>query len=256
MEQRPKLLFEAELKRNKYFKRFMWMILATVAAGAAWIALDEVAGRDAADANLLTIGKWVALIAFVLLVLRALLNLFNYFRVRSESLMVFDRGFVWKRGKKQRKYGWNQVKSFKEGSLIRQHGTHVIITRDGQTFKFRSRLGNPQAFADAVRPMIAETTAEAMTRAMREARSVRLHPQLAFNSVGVIAGKSKIHWSQVDVKIKRNKLSVCKRDSEGNFRTVKFYDIHSIDNLHGFMDVAESAMRTHQPQRFNIKTKI
>ncbi len=264
MEQKNRLVFEAELKRNKYFRRFMWMLLATVASGAAWIALDEVAGRGEADADLLMIGKWAALIAVLLLALRALLNLIIFFRTKNESVMVTDRGFVWNRGKQQHKYRWNLVRSFTEGARslhlfgrpFWQRGAQTIITRDGKTFKFRPRLGDPQAFAEVVGPLIAEPIAEAMTRALREKKTIRMHPQLAMNAAGVIAGKEKIRWSQVDISVKRSKLGVYRLNNEGKFQTVRSYDIHTVENLHGFLDVADSAMRTHQPKRFNIKARI
>lgn len=261
MEQQNRLLFEAQFKRNRYFRRFMWMVLATVASLAAWIALDEVAGRGEADADLLNIGKWVALAAAALLALRAIFNLITYFRTRTETVRVFDRGIIWTRGKKSEfKYQWPHVKSFTEGihrrPLFGKRGAQVLLMRDGKTLQFKPRLGDAVEYTEIVRSIVAELTAERMTRALREGKAVTVHPKLAMNKSGVIAGKNKIRWSQVDIELKRNKLVVSKLTKEGKFQSVQSYDVHTVENLYGFLDVADSAMRTHQPKRFNIKARI
>jgi hypothetical protein len=72
---------------------------------------------------------------------------------------------------------------------------------------------------------------------------------------GVVAGKEKIKWSQLDIAVKGGRLTVKKLAKDGKFRTVKAYPLRQLDNVGGFLELANVTIRNHQPQRFNIKTQ-
>lgn len=264
MLDKPKVIFHAEVSRRRYFRRFMWMLLLLVAAFGAWAALDEAAGRGVADSDLLTVGKGMALIVMTIAIVRALLNLYYWQTTHNEEIVVFDRGFVWKRGKKQSKYSWAQLKAFRHGARtlrlfgrpILQRGAHTLAMRDGKTYKFTARHGDTQAFADAVTPIIEDHTGTRMGQALRSKKSVRLHPQLVISAAGVQAGGTKIRWSQVDVQMKNNQLGIYVVQNNGKFKLIRRYPAHEVDNLAGFLDLAHSLIQNHQPKRFNIRTQI
>lgn len=261
---KPKILFKAEINRRRYFRRFMWNLLAAVAAFGAWGALVEANQREIVDAALLRVGQIVALVVVALLLLRMVLNLLRWLRIRSERVIIFDRGFVWERGKKQAKYNWTHLKAFRQGARvltlagrpILARGAHTLTMRDGKVYKFTARHGDPRRFTRLVSPIIADVTGTRMGQALRGSKSVRLHRQLVITPKGVQAGKHNIPWTEVDVRVKNGRLSIYRQADNGKFRVVKRFPASQVDNLDGLLDLAHSLMQTHQPARFNIKTQI
>ncbi len=260
--EKPKLLFRAKVERKRYFRRFMWLVLGAVGAGGAVAALSIAAERDLIDEDVLSIGQIVGAAVVVLLIIRALLNLWRWLTTRNERLQIFDRGFVWERGGKQHKYSWAQLRTFREGLReihllgrpVFQRGAHSLTMRDGKTFRIKGIHGDTRRFVKAVRPYIADVTGTRMAQALRNGKSVRVHPQLVVSSGGLIAGKHKITWDKADVRVRRGRLSVCRLNKEGKFKTVQSYGTHTIDNLGGFLELATSTIKNHQPERFNIQT--
>jgi hypothetical protein len=261
--QKPKLLFQAVVERRPFFRRFAWWMLGAVAAAGAGIALTIAAQRKLANANVLQVGQLVAIALVALAVIRALVNLVKGLRRRNETVRVFDRGFAWKRGTEEHKYSWEQVATFREGVRdlylrgrpIYQRGAHVLKMRDGRVFKITGVHGDTRRFARIVRPLLADITGTKMGRALRDARSIRVHPTLTMLPNGVKVGKQSIPWEELDVAVKGQKLVIRRKNARGQFKTAKTYDTHQIDNLGGFMEVATMTIRNHQPERFNIKTQ-
>jgi len=134
-------------------------------------------------------------------------------------------------------------------------GAHELTMRDGKTFTFTARNGDTDRFAKSVRKQIAEVTGTAMGRALRNNKSVQLHPKLIVATGGLVAAGDKIPWSRVDIKKQGNKLEILKLERDGQFKRVHQYPVHQLENLPGFLDLADSLVRNHQPQRFNIKVK-
>lgn len=264
MNDKPKLLYRANVRRAPYFRRFMWNVLAMVTAFAAWGALIVAEERDSLDFDLLSVGQVVALVVSALMLLRSVRHLIRWLRTKNESIALFDRGFVWKRGKKQHKYSWPQVKAFREnakstrilGRAIFKRGANTLITQDGKTFDFTHKHGDPAQFARVIRPHLAEVMGSSLAQALRAGRTIKLHPQLAMNSKGMIAGEHKIRWSQVDISMQQDRLIILRLNNNGQFKPVMNYRIGEIDNLVGFLDMAESLMQNHQPERFNIKVQV
>ena len=263
MAAKPKLFYKAEIKRSKYFRRFAWMLLAFVSSVGAWLALiASVSYEEVPDGILLPLGQIVASILIPVLFLRAVINLRRWFSTKNEKIRMFDRGFTWKRGKNEYKYSWSQLKTFRKGihdasflgRTIRQVGAHTFIMRDGQEFKITPRHGNTHIVAKRVDSMVGERVGTLMARSLRESRSVRIHPKLVVTPAGLVAGKSKIRWEEVDVKVQKEHLLIKRKDEEGQFKRVKSYPIYEIDNLAGFLDIADSMMLNYQPERFGIET--
>jgi hypothetical protein len=262
--EKPKLLFQASVQRQPYFRRFRWWAVSAVAAVGATIALD-LAGRrlTSVSQNVLLTGQVVALALVVLAAYRALTNLLRGLRRKDETVLLFDKGFVWTRGKDEYKYGWGQVVSFREGvrSLyvagrpILQVGAQVLKMRDGRVFRFTGIQGDTRRFARIVRPIVAEIAGGNMARALRDHKMIRIHPDLTVLPVGVKAGKQQIRWEDLDIVVKNGKLLIKRKTKKGDFKTARSFDTHQIDNLGGFMEVAVVTIRNHQPERFNIKVQ-
>lgn len=269
MMEKPRLIYEFAISRRHDVRRFFWNLLAAVAAFGAWVALDAVPSRTDADIDplLLRVGEIVALGVTALFAVRAFFNLLRALRRRNESGRIFDRGFTWSRGvgkrKTEEKYAWTQVKTFREGVrtirigrlVLAQRGAHVLTMRDGEVYKFTAAKGNPHAFVKAVRPYVSDVIGERMARSLREGKTIRVHPQLAVSPKGIMAGDEKIRWSELDVDVKGGTLSIKKLDKNGKFKRVKAFPLTQMDNVGGFMEIANMTIRNHQPQRFNIKTQ-
>lgn len=262
--ERPRMLFRAEIQRKRYLRRFFWMLLATVAALGAVVALDISSGRGnlTVDAEVLRLGKIVGVAVAGILLLRAFFNLFKWLRTRAEKVVVMSRGIIWERKGKQYKYSWSQVRTFREGLRsiylfgrpVLQRGAHVLKMRDDREYRITGRHGDTRLFLRAVRPYIADVTGVRMARLLRENRPVKVHKNLILHSKGLKIGKKSIPWSQADIKLTKRNLSIAQRDKKGKFKVVKRFSVHDIDNLGGFMEVATTTIRHHQPKRFNIKT--
>jgi hypothetical protein len=260
---KPQLLFQAEVRRKVYTRRFFWLILAIIAIVAAWLALKEAVKEEDIDPKLLDVGQFIALILIVILSIRAAITFARMLTVKNEQIRVFDRGFTWTRGKKDYRYSWSQLKTFREGARtislfgrpLVQVGALTLTMRDDATFKITSRHGDTREFVTAVRPFIADITGTVMGLALRQNKSVRLHPKFILAPSGVVAGKDKIRWSELDIVVKRGSMFVKRLNKKGKFKTVKKFSVHDINNLAGFLDVADSVIRNHQPERFAIRTK-
>lgn len=260
----PKLVYALKLERKSSRRRFMWMLLAFVASVSAWVALGEVVAQgEDVDTRIIDAGQTIAVIVAVILGMRTLMHLIRAIRTKTQSAQFFDRGFRWQYGKKEpNKYSWSQLKTFRQGGRviaifnrpILQFGAHTLTMRDDKQYKFTARHGDMRRFAKAIRPFIADVTGTRMAQALRNKKKVRIHPDLIVQAGGIVAGKHKIRWSDVDLKTSKTKLTVSKKGKNGKFKAVKTYRIRDLDNLAGFLDIAHSTMRNHQPERFNIKT--
>jgi hypothetical protein len=263
--EKPRLLFQATVDRRRYSKRFFWSLLGAVAAAGAGVALTYAYDRGALDnRTILLVGQIVAGVVTVLSLLRAVVALLLWIRRRNETVKFYDKGFVWQRGKDEYKYSWNQIAAFREGVhdiVIRgkpmwQRGAHTLTMRDGKVFRVTSAHGNTRQFAKAVRRYIADVTGTRMGQALRNMKTITIHPQLTVTPVGINMGKkNKISWEELDIAVKGGKLRLYRLNPKGKFKQVKSYDTHQVDNLGGFVEIATSTIKNHQPERFNIRTQ-
>jgi hypothetical protein len=251
-----RIIYHTDMKRSRYFRRFIWLLLGTVTTIGAYAALREAAFRGIATPLALDIGKAAAILLGAFFTVRGLYNLILTFTRRSESLRFYNKGFVWTQGNKAYKYKWTELASFREGArgiyLLRrpilQRGAHRLVMDDERVFKFTSVHGDPRLFARTVRPYAAYVTSVKLSRALRQDRPVRLHPRLIIYPGGVEAGKTEIHWSSLDTIVKNDRLLV-RRRKRGEIKTIRGYALHSVDNVGGFLEIAKSMQRQYQPTR-------
>lgn len=261
--EKPRLLYKVEHQRQPYVRRFMWLLLALVATVAAYLALTFATGRGDSVPGLLAVGTAMALIVGGLLFIRVVWNLYRALTTRTETIRIFDRGFTWERKGEVHKYSWMQVRTLKQGARafrlfgrpVMWRGTHTLITRDDKTFKFGARQGDPDRFLLAISPQIADVTGTAMGRALRADKAVRVHPALVLRSKGLVVKEQAIPWTRADVIAKGNTVEIRQLEKGGEFKRIKRLKAHEFENLPGFLDIAESAIRNHQPKRFNIKVQ-
>ena len=254
----PRLVFQSTIQRKRYFRRFAWATLTSVAAIGAVVALDYGAGRNLVDRRLLWAGAVAGSALAVLYGFRAIVNLWRGLRRRSEDVLFFDKGFVWTRGKDQSKYGWSQLESYREGGhgiyagsrpLI-QWGAHTLTTLDGRVFRVTPAHGSLRQFTEATRRYAARVTGTRMARMLREDEAIRLHPSLIVWPGGIQAGKVEIPWSKVEVRVRNGRLVILERGKSGKFHVIRRYNMSGIDNVGGLMDLATSTIRNHQRERF------
>lgn len=263
---RPRLIYQATIRRKTYFRRFMWSLLGAVGAAGALVALEETAGRQfdeatggqLVDQTVLQVGGLLALVIGVVFGLRALVNFWRWLSRKNEDLRFFDQGFSWKRGNDEYKTGWTKLKSYREGAHglylggrpLLQWGAHRLTMRDGRVFKVTGVYGDTRRFAKAVRPIAADYTGTWMGRALRHDQPVRLHRQLTLYPGGVHVGKHSIPWSELETGIKRGRLVIYRQNAKGKFKTVKSFNPTSVDNVQGFLELAHGTIRNWQRERF------
>jgi hypothetical protein len=251
-----RVLYSMEIRRSRYFRRFLLLLVVALAVAGAYVSLNLASARGLADPLLLDVGKAVAILLLAILAVRGLYNLIQTFIRRSESLNVYNKGFIWNRGGKVYKYRWTDLVCFREGARaiylfgrpVFQWGAHVLQMEDERLFKFRSYHGSTRTFARVVRPYAAYVTSVKISRLLRQDRPVRLHPRLTLYPGGVEAGKTQIRWSELDLLVRAGRLLVRRRHGKG-IKTIRRYSIASVDNVGGFIDLVKSADRLHRRRR-------
>lgn len=255
----PRLLFESRLRRRPHVRRTLWSLLAALSGLTLVFAFEYVSTRIVIPIELLDLGKLVSLGIFAVFGVRAIFAFGRALRTKTESFKFFDRGFVWQRGKQTYKYSYAQLASWREdyrAGRLGQRGAIVFKTTDGQTFKIRPIHGNLRRFAHVLRPYLTDIFGSRMGRALREGRTIRVHPNLMLAPKGIKVGKQAVRWQDVDVRVQRGRLNVSRRDGSGRFVSVGSFRTRDIENLNGFVDVAQGVIQNYQPQRFGIETQV
>ncbi len=258
MEDKPRLIYGASVRRKRYFNRFGRALFLVLVVAAAYLALGEAAARGLAQPLLLDIGRLAAVLLGGLLSVRGLYNLVMGLARRSESLRVYDKGIVWSRGGRQHKYAWHQLAAYREGVrglyLARwplvQWGSNTLVMADGQQFRYGQRFGDTRVGAEAMRRYAAYVTGVRMGQTLRAEQPVKLHPRLTVYPTGIESGKHDIHWSEVDVQLDGDRLVIKRLEPDGRFKTVSRYPQHEVDNVGGLLELADATIRNHQPDRF------
>lgn len=258
MEEKPRLIYGASVRRKRYFSRFLRALLLLGVVAAAYFALDEATARGLANPLLLDIGKLAAVMLAGLLSVRGLYNLVMGLVRRSESLRIYDKGLLWSRGGQKHKYAWHQLAAYREGTrglyLVRspllQWGRNTFVMADGQRFRYDHRFGDTRIGSEAVRRYAAYVTGVRMGQTLRSDQPVKLHPRLTIYPTGIETGKGDIHWSEVDVQLDGDRLLIRRLEPDGRFKTVARYAQRDVDNVGGFLELADATIRNYQPDRF------
>ena len=258
MEDNPRLIYGASVQRKRYFSRFARALLLVVVVAAAYLALGEAAARGLAHPLLLDIGQLTAVVLAGLLSVRGLYNLLMGLVRRSESLRIYDKGLLWSRRGQKHKYAWHQLAAYREGVrglyLARwplvQWGSNTLVMTDGQQFRYGHRFGDTRVGTEAVRRYAAYVTGVRMGQTLRAEQPVKLHPRLTIYPTGIESGKVDIHWSEADVQLDGDRLVIKRLEPDGHFKTVARYPQREVDNVGGFLELAEATIRNYQPDRF------
>ncbi len=245
--QHPRLLAEATISRRPYFRRAGLSILGLIAALIGLWGLYE-----ADSLGKLPNGSWlpltiaVALIG-VLFLIRAIINFVRWLRNKNETLKLYNQGIVRTRGKDTVKYGWGSLHTYREGSRALR-----LTMQNGQVINIDNRYGDLARWASYIRQYAARVTGVYIARAIREERPVVLHPKLTIWPGGIEVDNKEIPWSKVDVRLMGKQLVVFQRAKSGGFQKVRAYNMHTVDNVGGFLEVAHSTMKNHQRDRFGV----
>jgi len=259
--QKPKRLYQVTIERRKYIRRLVWSLLAAVGGLGAFFALEEAKIREMADPAILQAGGIISLVAAGLFGLRALIYLWLGLRRRTETLRIFDKGIVVTTPKGERKYSWSQVKIYREGGRglylgkrpLAQWGSHRLKMQNGERFTLSGKYGDLRQTGAILRRYAAHSTGIQMGQALRAEKPVKLRRGLTVWPGGVAVGKQEIPWSELEVQLKRGRLTILRKNRKGKFRPVRRYSVQQVDNVGGFMEVAAATIRNHQRERFEKK---
>lgn len=258
-DEKPRLLYEVSIERKRFRGRFFRQVFLILLVAAAYWALSEAAQRGLVDALLLDAGQLVAVVLGGLLAVRALYDLLMWIVRRSESVRIYDKGFVWTRGKNQQRHSWGQLATYREGGrgvylfgrmVLFQWGAHTLTLRDGAVYKFNGRFGDTRPFARVVRKLAAETTGVRMGQMLRGDRAIKLHPRLVVYPGGIESNKVEIPWEELDIRLQRGQVVVRRKNRKNRWLVVRRYPQHTVDNVGGLLDVATETIRLYQPERF------
>lgn len=258
MEEKPRLIYGASVRRKRYFSRFVRALFLVLVVAAAYLALVEASARGLANPLLLDAGKLTAVVLAGLLSVRGLYNLVMGLARRSESLRIYDKGLLWARGGQKHKYAWHQLAAYREGTRglylarwpLMQWGSNTFVMADGQRFRYGQRFGDTRIGTEAVRRYAAYVTGVRMGQALRSEKPVKLHPRLTLYPTGIETGKADIHWSEADVQLDGDRLVIRRLEPDGRFKTVARYRQREVDNVGGLLELAEATIRNYQPDRF------
>jgi hypothetical protein len=252
---KPRLLYQITIERSRYRKRALLLLLLVLISAGAWFALG-LPQAAAADSRAVNIGRLTAAAIILLASIRLVINLVRWRSHRSETLRLFDRGFTWIRGGTEYQSSWSKVHTFREGGRgiylgqrpLLQWGAHTLLMQDKQTFKLLPRHGNLRQLTRLLRPLIAEPTGIRMSRRLRRELPIRIHPKIVVWPGGLEIGKDEYPWETLRVGMTKQRLMIEARQN-GKTRRVGRFGSHSIDNLGGFLEVAQTTIRTHRPAR-------
>ncbi len=254
----PRLLYKTTVRRGLYWRRLVTLLLGAFAASGAYWALTVAGRREVITTPwLIDIGRLVAVVLAGQLFVLSGITLYRALTRRSTRIQVFDKGLTWRMPLRVAKIPWQNITCVREGATgiylgsipVLQWGAHTLTSRGGTVYSFSAKHGDPRKFMAAARPHIARQHGIRMGRALREEQPVRLHPRLTVYPGGVEANGKEIAWSRLDTMVSGRTLLIRQRKDNGGFRTVARYPITSIDNLGGFLEVAQETIRNAQRER-------
>jgi len=264
MEDGARLLYSVTVRRERYARLFLRTLLGTLAAVAAYAAIDEAQRRGMIDLTiaplwLLDTGRVVAVIVALWLAARSIYHLFLLLSRRRMTIRVYNRGVLWGTKAQQQKAGWGQLERIREGASglyvfnrpVLQWGAHQLTFAAGdtgdRTLSFRPYHGDPRHFAHVVRPYAARVTGVRIGADLRAGRPVQLHKRLTVYPGGVEAGTREIHWDDLHLSRANGRLIVRWRDAAtGKWHTAGRYRVGRVANVDGLIEVWKGIQQTRQ----------
>lgn len=260
----PVLLYQTQTLRAPYTRRLtLSMIMGGIALGCFFI-MRHLAYQTSDNQDVLFLSMMFSLFLAIFLFVRVIWLFLARRRIHDERVRVYDQGIIWEKDGELKRYSWDKIKRYRRGARVSTllgkpfwvRGEQTLSMVNGDELHFHKRLGDPREFDYAISPIIADVTGERMGMALREKRAIKLADDLMMASGGIVAGKHKISWKMVDIQLQKDKLIIYKLGEGGKFKPLTTISASHVDNLAGFMDVAESIIQNYQPHRFNIRTKI
>ncbi len=253
-----KRIASVTIRRGRFFRKFYMYLLAALAGGGAIYALDQAAGQNLLDLRVLQVGSIIAALLAAWFGVRALWNLVRWLSRPSETLQLFNRGVAWSRGNQQYKYGWGQLRTYRDsssglrllGRSLFQWGYLRLTMQDGRVLQITRRHGDLRRWASALRKLVARDLGDAIASQIRGGHEVKLHRRLKVLPNGVEVYNEEIDWADLDVKRRGNKLTVFKKNTKGRFEPVHTFDTRGLDNVEGFLDVVSETLPNYQRERF------
>ncbi len=262
---KPVLVYKAQVDRRVYVRRLRWAIVTVLASGGVFFMLSLPPIRAQLDAFTAMPGAaraalWIGGYAAALLLLivggaRAVTNAVLVARRRTEQIRFYDVGFAWQmKDDPPAKYGWSAVKTIREkprgwywrGKPVLQWGEISFKMRDGETYRVRGAHGDLRAFLGQVRPYYADEMGTRMGQRLRMEKSFRVHPQITVAPAGLVVGEQRIAWKHLKVEETSRELVIGRVDADGAMQQVKTFPAHQVDNLAGFMELAETTIENFQ----------
>lgn len=244
---KTKLFVQATLSRVPYFRRAWLSLLGVIVAIFAIWGLYEAANLEKLPSGLWAPLTIVVALGGLLFLIRALVNIVRWFRTQNETLKLFNKGIVRTRGKETVNFGWGAIHTYREGSKWLR-----LTMKNGHVLMIDERYGELDRWKSYIRRYAAQVTGVYIARAIREDRPVVLHPKLTVWPGGVEVDKKEIPWAEVEARLVGKKLVIYQRAKSGNFQKVRQYNMHTVDNVGGFLEVAHSTMKNHQRDRFGV----
>lgn len=261
-----RVIFAFEWQRRRALRRAWMTVIIAGLLAALFIALGLWRDLDTEQQPLLRLGRMVAVFVGAMFAIRAVFNLGRALFRRTQIAQFSREGFAWQVDNDIQRYRWTQLKAYRKGARtwrflnipLRRFGQHRLTMNDGRVFVLHHAIASPEAFEQALDPIIDEVMGQKIASTLRSDQPVRLHKRLIVSKNGlvVLKGRKKIglKWSVVDVQVRGGQLIVCTATKGGKFKVVQRYPTHAIDNLGGFMELVEATLINHQPERFNIQT--
>ncbi|MBL8117024.1 MAG: hypothetical protein J0L63_12605 [Anaerolineae bacterium] len=247
LPQPPKLLYQTTLQRRPYFRRALLSLLGLLTGLIALYTVHEADAQGTLPAGLWLPGILVALIFTLFFALRFLIQFIRWLTSRDENLRLYNKGIVWQRGAETLQYGWQSIRTFREGRRA------VILTlKDGEKLHFNRKYGDLARIAAIIRPYAARVTGVYMARAIREEKPVKIHSKVVVWPGGVEINNHEIPWALLEVRLINRKLTFYRRSESGKFQQVQAFDIQSVDNVGGFLELALSTIKNHQRERYGV----
>jgi hypothetical protein len=260
----PVLIYQAQTLRAPYARQMGFAFVFGMIALICFFPIRHLAYQNDENRDVLVLSMMFMLFLALFFGIRFIWSFIKWRRTPNERVRVYDQGIIWEKNGDLKRYSWDKIKRYRRGARVATlfdkplwvRGEQRLWLVNGDELRFSARLDDPRQFDRVIAPIVADVTGERMGMALREKRAVKLADDLMMASGGIVAGKHKISWKTVDIQLKKNKLIIYKLGEGGKFKPLATIPAHSIDNLAGFMDVAESIIQNYQPHRFNIRTKI
>ena len=260
----PILLYQAQTLRAPYARRMGFAFVFGIIALICYVLMRHFAYQNNAHQDVVFFSMMFTLFLAVFFGVRLVWAFVRWRKTPNERVRVYDQGIIWEKDGDLKSYAWDKIKRYRRGARVATvfgkpfwvRGEQILWLVNGDTLRFHAGLDDPRLFDRVIAPIVADVTGERMGMALRDKRAVKLADELMMASGGIVAGKHRISWKAVDIQLKKNKLMVYKLTEGGKFKPLTSIPAHRIDNLAGFMDVAESIIQNYQPHRFNIRTKI